>query len=322
MTEDTDATTGGEPIADASGDRIIDVDVEIDSPPEELWRALTDADALTCWFPLEAEVTPGEGGRIRMGWGDYFEGTARIEIWEPTRRLRTTWRMGSAEPEQDTDAPDAEDPDAPDVPGPRPGADDAPEDSAAPPEQEEGHPAELVVDYFIEAGSGGTRLRLVHSGFGRGADWDDWFDGTRRGWDFQLLCLRHWLERHPTRDRQVAWARRRTPLQIDRAWRRLLVDGGLAREGEILGLGVGAEYRLVTAQGDGLAGTVEVQDPPHQLAVVVRNLEDGLLRVNGETRQGATELELFLCTWAVDPGAVRSLEGRWQELLDDLLPPA
>jgi uncharacterized protein YndB with AHSA1/START domain len=40
----------------------------------------------------------------------------------------------------------------------------------------------------------GTRLRLVHSGFGTGPAWDETFTGTDGGWSIELENLRIWLE--------------------------------------------------------------------------------------------------------------------------------
>lgn len=291
--------------------RTIEKVIELGVSSEDLWRALTEAEALASWFPLEAEVEPGEGGSIRLGWGDYFEGLARIEIWEPGRHLRTTWEMGAGDPGDPTGREETETP-----------ADQGTSGSLELPRQDDSRPARLVVDYFIEGGSDRTRLRLVHSGFGRGADWDEWYEGTRRGWDFQLCCLRHWLERHPGGRRQVAWARRRTSLEGREAWSRLLGSGGLVVEGELSGLAAGDSYRVLTAQGDELSGTVQLRDPSRQLAVTVDELDDALLRIAEEEMADAAELQLFLCAWDVDVDEIAALEKRWQRLLDDLLPSA
>ena len=51
--------------------RTIEKELEIDAPIEAVWKALTDAEELTNWFPLEARVKPGVGGSI---W--------RLESWE------------------------------------------------------------------------------------------------------------------------------------------------------------------------------------------------------------------------------------------------
>ena len=66
-------------------------EIEIDAPVEDVWAALTESDKLASWFPLEAKVTPGEGGEIWFSWGADFDGTAKITIWEPEKRLRTEW---------------------------------------------------------------------------------------------------------------------------------------------------------------------------------------------------------------------------------------
>jgi uncharacterized protein YndB with AHSA1/START domain len=62
--------------------------LEIHAPPEAVWEALTEADELINWFPLEARVEPGEGGTVYLGWDDPWRFDTRIEVWEPGRRLR------------------------------------------------------------------------------------------------------------------------------------------------------------------------------------------------------------------------------------------
>lgn len=77
--------------------------VEIGAPIDRVWRALTEAEELVRWFPLDAEVEPPEaGGRIWMSWGDEHGAWLRIEAWEPPRHLRTSWRWGDG-PAQVTD---------------------------------------------------------------------------------------------------------------------------------------------------------------------------------------------------------------------------
>jgi uncharacterized protein YndB with AHSA1/START domain len=62
-------------------------EIEIDAAPEAVWRALTDPDELTNWFPLAAKVTPGPGGEVWFSWKNEFEGRQRIEAWEEDRHL-------------------------------------------------------------------------------------------------------------------------------------------------------------------------------------------------------------------------------------------
>jgi uncharacterized protein YndB with AHSA1/START domain len=68
--------------------RVIEKQIEVAARAETVWKALMQAEELTRWFPLEAQVTPGEGGEITLSWGADCEGTARIDVWEPNRRIR------------------------------------------------------------------------------------------------------------------------------------------------------------------------------------------------------------------------------------------
>lgn len=65
--------------------------VEIAAPIERVWRALTEAEELRRWFPLDARVEPGQGGSIWMSWQNEYEGTIKILEWSPPHHLRTTW---------------------------------------------------------------------------------------------------------------------------------------------------------------------------------------------------------------------------------------
>jgi len=48
--------------------------------------------------------------------------------------------------------------------------------------------------FTLTAEGEGTRLHLVHSGFGTGATWDRLFDNINGGWDEELQKLRAYLE--------------------------------------------------------------------------------------------------------------------------------
>lgn len=55
--------------------------------------------------------------------------------------------------------------------------------------------AGVTTSAFTLTGEGeGTRLHLVHSGFGTGAAWDRLFDNINGGWDEELQKLRAYLE--------------------------------------------------------------------------------------------------------------------------------
>ena len=82
--------------------RKIEKQIEIAASPEAVWKALTDPQELTRWFPLEARVTPGLGGSIFVSWGPDCEGEAPITIWEPNHRYGWTEGPPGAEPAPNT----------------------------------------------------------------------------------------------------------------------------------------------------------------------------------------------------------------------------
>src|SRR6266851_3761952 len=96
-------------------------EVEINATPDQVFRALTEAEQIVRWFAPEARVEPGPdgnmvGGTYYISWGPGADGTSKISIWEPGQRF-----AGFEERLRETD----------------------------------------------------TLRRLVHSGFGRGAGWDN-----------------------------------------------------------------------------------------------------------------------------------------------------
>lgn len=76
--------------------RTLERALSIDAPIEAVWAALTDAQELMNWFPPEAKVTPGAGGKMWMAWGDFWSGECDIEVWEPPHHLRTSFDAGVA----------------------------------------------------------------------------------------------------------------------------------------------------------------------------------------------------------------------------------
>jgi uncharacterized protein YndB with AHSA1/START domain len=73
-------------------ERRIEKQIEIDAPPEAVWKALTTGEGLTRWFPLEASVEPGAGGKLTLSWGPEWQITSEITAWDPNRRL--AWGTG------------------------------------------------------------------------------------------------------------------------------------------------------------------------------------------------------------------------------------
>jgi uncharacterized protein YndB with AHSA1/START domain len=267
--------------------RSFETEVEIDAPPERVWEALTVAEDLVRWFPLSARVTPGVGGSYGISWGESWASEARIEIWEPRRRLRTVTPRSAG-----YDA-------------------DGKEDTSRP-------PLEIAVEYVLEARDGRTVLRLVHSGFGRDASWDDEFDSISRGWKFELGSLRHYLERHPGTPRTVAWARKTVERPAREAWALLTGSGGLLSSGHLETAPPGADYSLSLTTGDAFDGTVVKLDPGFDFAGTARGWNDGYLRLGLEAFGTSASLNVWLATWGVDGARVTDFASRAQAALDRL----
>jgi hypothetical protein len=173
---------------------------------------------------------------------------------------------------------------------------------------------EVATDYRLEADGGKTVLRLVHSGFGDDADWDELFDATRTGWAFELRGLKHYLENHRGRDRLVAWAKAAYPGSRARAWARLMSADGF---GELGGLSAGERYAAASF-GDELTGEVRFIEEPTSFVATVDGWNNAFLRIKLEDLYGLREANLWLSAYGVPKGDVDALEKRWQSRLDRL----
>ena len=114
MTDDRKPTSRG-----------VDLTIDIDATLEEVWQALTTGQGIARWFAPHAEVTPGEGGSVSIGWDPKEMWGQPITVWEPHQRMQTAGEMPAAD----------------------------------------GRMVRLAVDYYVEARGGRVRVRLVHSGF-------------------------------------------------------------------------------------------------------------------------------------------------------------
>jgi uncharacterized protein YndB with AHSA1/START domain len=265
--------------------RTFTMSLDIDATPEEVWRALTEATELVRWFPLQARVTPGQGGTMFWGWDDRWAWESQIDAWEPGKRLRLVEN--------------------------RPAFDAKGEPLAEPSRK-------MAMEFTLETHAGRTRLRLVHSGFGHGANWDDELESVSSGWQFELRGLRHYLERHKGRDRHHGMANRVTSLDIDTIWKRLLSPAAFTlTEGRLE-----ANERVVirTATGDQFAGTVAWLNAGRDLFVVVDDLDAGIFRIAIWRAVGETGVQVWAATYDSRHAArVRELGLQIQGLLDRLL---
>ena len=279
--------TSDSPAITDTAQRRFSMSIDIDATPEDVWRALTDAGELVRWFPLQARVAPGKGGSVFWGWDEHWAWESKIDVWEPGSRLRLVEN--------------------------RPAFDVKGEPAAGPAQQ-------LAMEFTLETHAGHTTLRVVHSGFGDGASWDDELESVSAGWQFELRGLRHYLERHKGRDRQHAAAHQVTALSTKEVWRRLLspaafvvTDGSLTQDARVV---------IRSATGDQFSGSVAWHNPQHDLFITVdeRNeLNGGVLRLSSWRAGGQTGVQVWLTTYDPQHAArVREFGVRVQQLVDRL----
>jgi uncharacterized protein YndB with AHSA1/START domain len=268
--------------------REIEKRIEISAPIEAVWKALTDAEELMRWFPLDARSTPGPGGSIWYSWGPPYEGESRIEIWDPPRRIRLAGDWGHAKSETS--------------------------------QKVAGHsPEQVAMDFVLEGETGKTVLRLVHSGFNAGAEWDDEFEGTNRGWDQELLGLKHYLENHAGQNRRAVWARTRIEASKEEVWNRVLCPAGLNLEG----LKEGASFDRTTSSHERLQGRVLRFGPPGDFCAVLENWNNAFFRLSVEKSSKPrfhAEPHLWLSTYGLMNFQVMSIQTNWTRMLVKLFP--
>jgi len=125
-------------------------------PPARVWAALTEPDGLSAWFGTRAIVDLKPGGSLTFIWdsdGERSTWRGQVEAVEPPRRFAFRWQ-------------------------PFAGYENAPLSES---------PTTLV-EFTLEEHPGGTRLRVVESGFAslpiefRGTS----FEQNTRGWQREL----------------------------------------------------------------------------------------------------------------------------------------
>jgi uncharacterized protein YndB with AHSA1/START domain len=252
--------------------RAIVLEVRLDATPAEVWHALTDTRALADWFAPYIKAGQGVGGIVEMSWDPAASWPTTIEIWDPERHLRHA-----------NDAPAATD----GVPQPR-----------------------LLVDWFISTEAGQTVLRLVHSGFGEGAQWDGQIDGTSGGWKYFLWNLEVCLTRHRGVHRRMVSTRRRVDGSRMAFWDSMFTSGVLALQGN----GDESQTCTMTLGTHALSGVVETCEAPLRFAGRFPSLEDALLFIELEgSAASGFHVGFWLSTYGVDDETVADL----QRSLDD-----
>jgi uncharacterized protein YndB with AHSA1/START domain len=120
----------------------------------------------------------------------------------------------------------------------------------------EGRPS-FATEWLVEARDGGTCVvRLIHHGFGSGAEWDAEYDATTEGWRLFLVNLRLYLTHFPGQRCASVLVNGHAAGPADRAFGELAGALGLpagAREGE--------RVAATAADAPPLAGVIERAEP-------------------------------------------------------------
>jgi uncharacterized protein YndB with AHSA1/START domain len=80
-----------------SGRRSVQVEVEVQGTPEEVWRAISTGEGISSWF-VPTKVEEKVGGKISFNFGPGMESTATITSWEPPVRFAAEDQWGEKGP--------------------------------------------------------------------------------------------------------------------------------------------------------------------------------------------------------------------------------
>jgi hypothetical protein len=175
---------------------------------------------------------------------------------------------------------------------------------------------EIAIDWHLEGHGGTTRLRLVHSGFGRGGAWDDEYEGVSVGWQLELRGLKHYLEHHRGSARRMAWNRAVIAAAPETAWARITAPDGILRDAAVLSARAGDRYATTLSTGDRLDGTVAVVIPNRAVQVTVDGWNHALYRLWVDRVGSDSAVNSWLSAYGVDEEIVRSFDRRMRAEVD------
>ena len=173
---------------EASGRRSIQVEVEVPGTPEEVWQAIATGPGVSSWF-VPTEVEEKAGGTIVSHFGPGMDASAKVTAWDPPRRFAAeSGDYGLGE--------------------------------GAPP---------IATEWIVEARSGGVCVvRVVHSLFASGDDWDGQLEGLESGWPTFFVVLRQYLTHFPGQRSATFMAMALVAAPASKAWDTLVGSLGLA----------------------------------------------------------------------------------------------
>jgi uncharacterized protein YndB with AHSA1/START domain len=256
---------------------------EIAAPADAVWKAITEGEELTRWFCQQASSEPDLGGEQHIDWGGGARATQAIVVWELNSHLRTEAVSPKREGSSDFEP--------------------------------------YATDWYLEHEGGITRIRMVVSGFGEGADWDHEYDGTYHGWDLFHKTLKHYLEHHRGEPAANVVLYAVLAVPADKAWSRLMGAEGLINKGCLDDLTIGAPFSFETRDGDIFSGIVRNYVPGKTFSAMVDSLNKSILNLEIATIPGQGHF-LYLClnTWGMPKDDVDALGTRLRRIVYGLFP--
>jgi uncharacterized protein YndB with AHSA1/START domain len=73
-------------------DQAVTRSIALRAAPQDVWAALTDANRLSEWFGVRAEIDPRPGGPVRIADREGGERRGLVEVADPPHRLVFRWR--------------------------------------------------------------------------------------------------------------------------------------------------------------------------------------------------------------------------------------
>jgi uncharacterized protein YndB with AHSA1/START domain len=129
--------------------------VDILADAQAVWRALTDNQQLARWCSPGADIRARQGGSFRASVDRVTEFEARIDVFEPGRRLRLIYLPAQDLPKADT---------------------------------------VMIDDFILDPVAGGTIVRLLGSGVPAGPQWDTQYRRLRASWQAAMTRLKVFVE--------------------------------------------------------------------------------------------------------------------------------
>lgn len=256
----------------ADGTRAIELEIEVPGTPEQVWQAIATGPGISSWYvPHTVQERAGGAASASFGEAPQMQVDGRVVTWEPPRRLV-----------MDGGTPDSDEP-----------------------------AGGFVFEWLVQARDGGSCVvRLVNSGFGNGAEWDDQYDQMTEGWKLFLGNLKLHLTHFPGQAGTSVLPMSQWSGPREVAWARLTGALGLP-----VAVTVGQRVRAAT-DTPGLAGTVS-DTGPTWMALVLDEPAPGTAFIAAEGDGEQVGVSVWSYLYGPDSVALAARElPRWQAWLE------